>query len=122
MTWYPGEEGTVWKLGTNTRWEIRGGTEECDPCLAEVHDFLKEGRLGGRIYRQEQVSMVPVACLGVQPHHAVLDMCASPGSKTNQAVEALHAGGEACPAGIVVACEPNRQRCSNLVGEVYLYL
>jgi 16S rRNA C967 or C1407 C5-methylase (RsmB/RsmF family) len=28
--------------------------------------------------------MVPVLCLDIEPHHAVLDMCASPGSKTSQ--------------------------------------
>jgi hypothetical protein len=28
--------------------------------------------------------MVPVLCLDIKPHHAVLDMCASPGSKTSQ--------------------------------------
>ncbi len=31
-----------------------------------------------------EVSMVPVLCLDIEPHHAVLDMCASPGSKTSQ--------------------------------------
>lgn len=30
------------------------------------------------------VSMLPVALLRVQPHHTVLDLCASPGSKTTQ--------------------------------------
>ena len=39
---------------------------------------------GFRTPRQELVSMVPVAVLGIQPHHAVLDMCAAPGSKTCQ--------------------------------------
>lgn len=28
----------------------------------------------------------------VQPHHRVLDMCAAPGSKTFQLLEALHGG------------------------------
>ena len=39
--------------------------------------------------RQAIESMVPVALLRVQPHHACLDLCASPGSKTTQAIEAL---------------------------------
>ncbi|CAB4058334.1 MAP3K9 [Lepeophtheirus salmonis] len=33
--------------------------------------------------------MVPVHFLDIQPHHRVLDMCASPGSKTTQALEYL---------------------------------
>lgn len=42
--------------------------------------------------RQEAVSMIPPLLLNVQPEHFVLDMCASPGSKTAQMLEALHAG------------------------------
>ncbi len=45
----------------------------------------------GVISRQEAVSMVPPLFLNVQPHHIVLDMCAAPGSKTAQLLEALHA-------------------------------
>ena len=36
--------------------------------------------------------MIPPLLLDVQPEHFVLDMCASPGSKTAQMLEALHAG------------------------------
>jgi 16S rRNA C967 or C1407 C5-methylase (RsmB/RsmF family) len=34
--------------------------------------------------------MIPPLLLDVQPHHAVLDMCASPGSKTFQILEMLN--------------------------------
>lgn len=44
----------------------------------------------GIITRQEVVSMVPVAVLDIQPSHRILDLCASPGSKTTQALEALY--------------------------------
>lgn len=48
----------------------------------------------------------------MQPHHRVLDMCASPGSKTTQVLEALHAPPEPGKAndGFVVAndVEPGR--------------
>ena len=57
--------------------------------------------------------MVPVRCLDIKPGDRVLDMCASPGSKTGQVVEALH-GGPDPPAGCVVACEPDTRRCNNL--------
>jgi len=57
--------------------------------------------------------MMPVALLDIQPHHAILDMCASPGSKTTQAIEALYAragtdGG--APTGFVVANELDAER------------
>lgn len=34
--------------------------------------------------------MIPPLLLGVESHHKVLDMCAAPGSKTAQLIEALH--------------------------------
>ena len=35
--------------------------------------------------------MIPVFLLDVQPHHRILDMCASPGSKTKHVLEIMHA-------------------------------
>jgi 16S rRNA C967 or C1407 C5-methylase (RsmB/RsmF family) len=35
--------------------------------------------------------MVPPLFMSVAPHHRVLDLCAAPGSKTFQLLEALHA-------------------------------
>ena len=65
----------------------------------------------GAIARQEAVSMVPPLFLDVKPGHAVLDMCAAPGSKTFQLLEALHAGdGE--PQ--VCICDDCTRRCSVL--------
>ena len=60
--------------------------------LIRVHrrDDTKYSPLIKTVY-QEIVSMVPVACLDVLPHHAVLDMCSSPGSKTCQ-VSSLYTG------------------------------
>ena len=40
--------------------------------------------------RQEAVSMIPPLFLDIRSHHKVLDMCAAPGSKTTQIIEALH--------------------------------
>lgn len=44
----------------------------------------------GNISRQEAVSMVPPLLMDIQPHQWVLDMCAAPGSKTAQIIEAVH--------------------------------
>lgn len=58
--------------------------------------------------------MMPVALLDIEPHHAILDMCASPGSKTIQAIEALYAHATdkegAMPTGFVVANELDAER------------
>ena len=53
----------------------------------------------GNISRQESVSMIPPLVLDVKPHHKVLDMCAAPGSKTAQLIEALHAQEGTLPEG-----------------------
>ena len=71
--------------------------------LAQMQRWLAKYAALGVLTRQAIESMVPVALLKVEPHHRVLDMCASPGSKTTQALEALHAHGVSAPSGIVVA-------------------
>lgn len=38
--------------------------------------------------------MIPPLLMDIEPHHTVLDMCAAPGSKTAQLIEAIHAGEE----------------------------
>ena len=106
-----GQEDLVWRLD-NTRWELLEQEEH-----KELHRWLVEEDRMGNIYRQEQVSMVPVRCLDIQPHHLVLDMCASPGSKTGQVLEALHAT-PLLPTGAVIANEFEPRRSTNLYGNM----
>jgi hypothetical protein len=47
--------------------------------LLEFHYFLTAHTENGSLSRQEAVSMIPPFFLGVESHHNVLDMCASPG-------------------------------------------
>lgn len=65
----------------------------------------------GYITRQEAVSMIPPLLLDAQPGERVLDMCAAPGSKTTQLLEAVMGpnGGDH-PNGCVVANEINAGR------------
>jgi 16S rRNA C967 or C1407 C5-methylase (RsmB/RsmF family) len=85
------------------------------PLLAGLHEWLKNANESGSITRQEAVSMIPPLLLGVQPQHRVLDMCAAPGSKTSQLLEALHsAPGGAQPAGFVIANDADLKRCNLL--------
>lgn len=44
----------------------------------------------GNISRQESVSMIPPLLLDIQKDHVILDMCASPGSKSCQIIEILN--------------------------------
>jgi len=62
----------------------------------------------GRIYIQDQSSMIPPVVLAPQPGDVVLDLCASPGSKTGMLADAVG------PNGLVVANEPNPRRLATL--------
>jgi tRNA (cytosine34-C5)-methyltransferase len=69
-------------------WEINcdSSTLSSDISLTSLHSFLMREISLGNIVRQELVSMIPVEVLGVQQGHSVLDMCAAPGSKTEQII------------------------------------
>ena len=60
--------------------------------------------------------MIPPFFMDVQPHHNVLDLCASPGSKTLQLIEFLHAGVKktATPSGVLIANDVDSTRCNLL--------
>ena len=62
-----------------------------DETLRHTQKWLVRHNSTGVLTRQAVDSMVPAAILGVEPHHRVLDLCASPGSKTTQALELLFA-------------------------------
>jgi 16S rRNA C967 or C1407 C5-methylase (RsmB/RsmF family) len=58
---------------------------------------------------QELVSMLPVAALGIERTHRVLDMCAAPGSKSLQAIDAtLRDGWLAARESVVVLNEKDK--------------
>ena len=69
--------------------------------------------------------MVPPCLLDVQPGHIVADLCASPGSKTQQLIEAINPprplvpidddGNEAGPSSQVIANDMDYKRCHLLV-------
>ncbi len=98
-----------WFCGPGSAWEMpfeRGRAEgEVRQLLAALHET-------GRLTRQEAVSMLPVLALDPQPGEVVLDMCASPGSKTTQIAE--HLG----DSGVVVANEVVRGRVNLLVSNL----
>ena len=98
-----------WFSGVGSAWTLpfsRGKAED------EVKMILSALHETGRLTRQEAVSMIPVIALDPKPGDLVLDMCASPGSKTTQIAE--HLGDR----GIVMANEIANSRINTLVANV----
>ena len=91
LPWYPGR--FAWQLNL-TRKEIRRVE-----AYHKLHNFLVSETESGNISRQETVSMIPPLVLDVRPEHRVLDMCAAPGSKTAQLIEAIHTDEGVIPKG-----------------------
>lgn len=94
------------------------------PHLKALQEFLVLETEAGDINRQESVSMVPPLLLNVESHHKVLDMCAAPGSKTAQLLEALHKPTKKedittlLPSGIVIANDSDNKRAHMLVHQI----
>lgn len=85
--------------------------------MKAFHSCLLEHTEIGTIDRQEAVSMLPVLFLDVQPTQHVLDMCASPGSKTTQVIDFLLAASPEKNAsnGMVIANDLDKKRAYMLV-------
>ncbi|KAJ1632448.1 S-adenosyl-L-methionine-dependent methyltransferase, partial [Pavlovales sp. CCMP2436] len=82
---------------------------------SELNDWLTRWAALGVLSRQAIDSMAPVSLLNVAPHHTVLDLCASPGSKTQQLLDAMHADPATAPTGLVVANDFSPFRARMLV-------
>lgn len=87
IPWYPDNLG--WSMNTS-KTVIRK-----NEVFAGFQKFLVSETSVGNISRQEVVSMIPPLLMDVRPGMVVLDMCASPGSKTCQLIEMIHRGEEA---------------------------
>ena len=112
ISWYPRE--LAYQIETD-RNMIRK-----EPALAALHRWLVEASENGDVTRQEAVSMIPPMLLDINPEHVVLDVCAAPGSKTSQLMEALHekcAPGE-FPTGAIIANDVNKDRAYMLFHQV----
>ncbi|TCD60371.1 hypothetical protein EIP91_010262 [Steccherinum ochraceum] len=111
IPWYP--DGLAWVFNVSKK-VLRKSPE-----FKKFHNFLVFETEVGNISRQEAVSMLPPLFLGVEPHHRVIDMCAAPGSKTAQLLEALHAHDTATassyPSGLLIANDSDHKRTHLLI-------
>jgi 16S rRNA C967 or C1407 C5-methylase (RsmB/RsmF family) len=98
-----------WFSGPGSAWEM---PFERGAAGGEVKSIMTALHETGRITRQEAVSMLPVLALDPLPGQVVLDLCASPGSKTTQICE--HLG----DSGAVIANEVISGRVNTLVTNV----
>ncbi|CAG8811083.1 39927_t:CDS:10, partial [Gigaspora margarita] len=110
LPWYPDELG--WQHSAPR------STIKKSPAFQNFHKWLVAETEVGNISRQEAVSMIPPLLLDVKPGHWVLDMCAAPGSKTVQIIEAVHANDlqdKTIPSGLVIANDADLKRSCMLV-------
>ncbi|RLN57455.1 hypothetical protein BBP00_00007508 [Phytophthora kernoviae] len=117
LTWYSVKHGRAWQLDCGKAALARGARDNSP--IQDFRVFLMHHTAEGNLSRQEAVSMVPVLLLDVRPHHHVLDMCAAPGSKSAQIMEALlpeNSGHDT--NGFVVANDANEKRGYLLVHQL----
>ena len=74
-------------LGCDAKTLRQEQQENPKSALSRLGLWLAKCSAEGSVSRQEVVSTVPVAMLGIERGHVVLDLCAAPGSKTLQALE-----------------------------------
>ncbi len=95
---------------------LQGYEFEPDPFFAPARRLIREpSPLGGSLaaffgllYIQDRSSMLPPVALDPPAGASILDMCASPGSKTSQLA------GMTGPKGLVLGNEPSSSRIANL--------
>lgn len=114
LEWYP--DGLAWQI------DVMKNVLRKQPAFQNFQRFLVTETEVGSISRQEAVSMIPPLFLDVRPEHLVLDMCAAPGSKTAQLIEALHSPAtsspehyDPCPPGFIMANDSDQKRAYMLV-------
>eukprot|EP00668_Euglena_longa_P013825 GGOE01017771.1.p1 GENE.GGOE01017771.1~~GGOE01017771.1.p1 ORF type:complete len:722 (-),score=88.85 GGOE01017771.1:338-2503(-) len=106
-------ERVPWTTCETIAWQINAdrSTLKSSVALQPLHALLCREMSLGNLSRQEAVSMVPALLLDIQQSHWVLDMCASPGSKTRQLLEMFQQSApEGLPSGVLVGNDSDPHR------------
>ncbi|WVO13356.1 hypothetical protein L204_100971 [Cryptococcus depauperatus] len=106
LPWYPNQLG--WQVSAPKR-----VVRKTEP-FKKFQRFLVGETEVGNLSRQEAVSMIPPLFLDIEPHHHCLDMCAAPGSKTAQIIEALNPH-HTSSTGLLIANDSDYKRTHMLV-------
>ena len=108
LPWLQGAEvPAVWQVAMDSMELSR------NPGMQPLSTYLQREVALGHIVRQELASMIPAVLLAVESHHCVLDVCAAPGSKTEQLLHAMTSKARALgtqPSGVVVANDADTKR------------
>mmetsp|Transcript_35913 Transcript_35913/g.61268 ORF Transcript_35913/g.61268 Transcript_35913/m.61268 type:complete len:545 (-) Transcript_35913:57-1691(-) len=107
---------------TNNIYQATPNSSLCKSNLGKMSSKLKEkiveGSMSGTLARQELGSMLPVLCLrsagAMKNGSKVLDLCASPGSKTLQALEIVSGNSSGGKKGKVIANDVHSGRLDSL--------
>ena len=89
-----------------------------DKAFTLFHQYLQKLFDSGLVSRQELVSMLPPLYLNAAPDDIVLDMCAAPGSKTNQIIEMMYGERRRLAGGCVVANDADYGRAQMLIHQL----
>ena len=79
-----GEVAWIWPTQRVWQLHVDSLTLAKEPALESLSALLRREVALGHAVRQEQASMLPALLLDLRSHHCVLDVCAAPGSKTEQ--------------------------------------
>ncbi|CAK0885762.1 unnamed protein product [Prorocentrum cordatum] len=99
-------------------WELRRDPSRNLASWRAVSQLLYRAEAAGEVAVQELSSMLPVALLDPRPGDAVCDLCAAPGSKSLQILEAIGDGsadGHGGGSGFLLGSAPSLE-CSALCG------
>ena len=112
LKWYP--DSLAWQI------TVRKEVIRKEPSFKKFQNFLVCESEAGNISRQEAVSMIPPLFLDLHPHHKVVDLCAAPGSKTAQILEALNVTGieQEGSGGLVIANDMDNKRCYTMIHQL----
>uniref|UniRef100_A0A7S3EJ34 SAM-dependent MTase RsmB/NOP-type domain-containing protein n=1 Tax=Rhodosorus marinus TaxID=101924 RepID=A0A7S3EJ34_9RHOD len=106
LLWYP--EGLAWSF--NVPRPVLRKHEK----LKEFQNFITQQNGIGAINRQEAVSMLPPLLLDLHPGQTVIDLCAAPGSKTAQILDALQSSIDSSRPSLIIANDSDLRRCNML--------